>query len=403
MKKIIFAGLLLASSLSHAQLVQQNNTTGVGLFNGATVGSEYSGENTFVGYFAGNQTNPKVDFGKNTFVGYKAGQQNTRGMHNTFVGWNSGLQNTHGLRNVFLGSASGENNTTGYSNVFVGHGSGNSNINGNENIFLGTWAGEALESGFGNIFIGNVAGATNIAGFNNIFIGSQAGFNEKGVNNMFLGSGSGFNHQNGHANVFIGQQAGYDNINGLNNTFLGYMSGHKNVGYDNVFLGHQAGYNELGSSKLYISNSSTATPLIYGDFAANKLGIGGVNVFPTTAGNVNVSAYTLFVKGGILTEEVRVALRTGWADYVFAKDYRLAPLSEVAEFIKANKHLPNVPSAKEVAENGIDLGDMSRIQQEKIEELTLYIIEQDKQLKVYQKELSNLKEAVNSLLSQQKL
>ena len=69
-----------------------------------------------------------------------------------------------------------------------------------------------------------------------------------------------------------------------------------------------------------------------------------------------------------------------WADYVFANNYNLKPLNEVEAFIKKNGHLPNVPSATEVKENGLELGEMSKIQQEKIEELTLYLIEQKKEI-----------------------
>lgn len=108
-----------------------------------------------------------------------------------------------------------------------------------------------------------------------------------------------------------------------------------------------------------------------------KVAVGTDNT-PTSIGGANISAYRFFVKGGMLAEEVRV--RTGWADYVFADDYNLKPLAEVEAFIKENKHLPNVPSANTVEAQGIELGDMSRIQQEKIEELTLYIIDQQKQI-----------------------
>lgn len=128
-----------------------------------------------------------------------------------------------------------------------------------------------------------------------------------------------------------------------------------------------------------------------------KIGIGtGDATLPNTAGGVDVSNYKLFVKGGILTEEVRVS--TTWADYVFNKDYNLKPLSEVETFIKENGHLPNVPSAAQVKEEGIELGNMAKIQQEKIEELTLYIIEQDKINKKQGEEIEELRTLLNSLL-----
>lgn len=100
-------------------------------------------------------------------------------------------------------------------------------------------------------------------------------------------------------------------------------------------------------------------------------------------GNVNTpNGYKLYVEQGILTEKVKVAVASSlaWADYVFANDYKLKPLAEVEAFIKENKHLPNVPSANELVNEGIDLGKMQATQMEKIEELTLYIIEMKKEI-----------------------
>ncbi|CAM1370982.1 hypothetical protein [Tenacibaculum xiamenense] len=87
--------------------------------------------------------------------------------------------------------------------------------------------------------------------------------------------------------------------------------------------------------------------------------------------------YKLYVADGIMTERVKVALRdsSDWADYVFEENYDLKPLSYVKSFIEKNKHLPGVPSAEEVVEKGIDLGKMDALLLQKIEELTLYIIE----------------------------
>jgi hypothetical protein len=81
-----------------------------------------------------------------------------------------------------------------------------------------------------------------------------------------------------------------------------------------------------------------------------------------------------------------------WSDFVFADDYKLLSLAEVEAFILANKHLPNVPSEAEVLENGIDVANMQAIQQQKIEELTLYIIQMQKQMDVMQAEMELLKQ-----------
>ena len=87
----------------------------------------------------------------------------------------------------------------------------------------------------------------------------------------------------------------------------------------------------------------------------------------------------LGVNGNIKTRKIKVTL-TDWADYVFDSSYHLTPLNQVETFIQRNKHLPDVPSAAEVKKNGLDLGDNQAVMLKKIEELTLHIIEQNKQL-----------------------
>ena len=101
----------------------------------------------------------------------------------------------------------------------------------------------------------------------------------------------------------------------------------------------------------------------------------------SASGNVGIGtmspAHKLAVNGTIKTKEVIVET-TGWADHVFADDYRLAPLAEVEAHIREKKHLPGVPSAATVAEQGISLGEMQAKLLEKIEELTLHAIEREK-------------------------
>jgi hypothetical protein len=94
------------------------------------------------------------------------------------------------------------------------------------------------------------------------------------------------------------------------------------------------------------------------------------------------SGYKLAVSGGILTEKVRVATSgtAFWADYVFDKSFKLKSLKEVENFIKENKHLPDVPSTTDVTKNGIDLAETQALLLQKIEELTLYVIQQQKEI-----------------------
>lgn len=109
----------------------------------------------------------------------------------------------------------------------------------------------------------------------------------------------------------------------------------------------------------------------------------------------------LAVNGTIHAKEVKVDL-TGWPDYVFAKEYDLLSVEEVADFIKKNGHLPKMPSAATVEKDGVLLGDMNKKLLEKIEELTLYTIEQEKKIKALEKQnkrIEQLEAQMKKLLS----
>ena len=101
-------------------------------------------------------------------------------------------------------------------------------------------------------------------------------------------------------------------------------------------------------------------------------------------GNIGIGttapgSYKLAVEGKVGAREVNVTM-AAWSDYVFADDYKLPSLRSVEEYIKQNRHLPEIPSEKEVVENGVDLGAMNALLVKKIEELTLHIIEQEKRI-----------------------
>jgi len=103
----------------------------------------------------------------------------------------------------------------------------------------------------------------------------------------------------------------------------------------------------------------------------------------TLAGTLN--SQTANVNGKIKAKEVEVTL-AGWPDFVFSKEYKLPALSEVEQFIIDNNHLPNVPSAAEVENNGVNLGEMNAILIQKVEELTLYILDLQKQINELKKQ-----------------
>ncbi|MEO1653354.1 MAG: hypothetical protein AAFU64_07410, partial [Bacteroidota bacterium] len=126
-------------------------------------------------------------------------------------------------------------------------------------------------------------------------------------------------------------------------------------------------------------------------YREGKIGIGVSQSTDIPAG------YDLAVAGKILTEEVRLSLRQNWPDYVFAEEYELMDLEALEAFIKKHQHLPQIPSAAEVSEEGIEVGSQQAALLEKVEELTLYIIAQNKQIKVQAQEKQSLEARLKAL------
>lgn len=104
--------------------------------------------------------------------------------------------------------------------------------------------------------------------------------------------------------------------------------------------------------------------------------------------------YKLAVGGNIIAERITVKLVSNWADYVFDKDYKLPSLQEIEEYIKKHRHLPGIPSAKEVEQNGIDVGDQQSLLLQKIEELTLHLIRINKEMESLKKENKELRKEI---------
>ena len=129
-----------------------------------------------------------------------------------------------------------------------------------------------------------------------------------------------------------------------------------------------------GRALLFYTNTNTQCLTLLD----NRVGIGTQN-----------PQYKLDVKGGIRAQEVVV--ETTGADFVFADDYQLRPLSEVKAFIAENKHLPEIQSAQEMQENGVSVSELQTQLLQKIEELTLYILQQDETIQELRQEVELLK------------
>jgi hypothetical protein len=197
--------------------------------------------NYSIGHESGLKTNPGAGL--------------LKGKYNVFFGYKAGFSNIEGYGNIFLGHESGYKTTTGSYNVYMGFRSGNVNINGNSNVFIGYQSGEK-SSASSNTYVGQGAGRWNAAGTRNTYLGCQSGiedgeYGSPGSDNVYIGYRAGALNYIGNQNVYIGSYAGETNNN--------YSSGR-------VFIGYMAGQNEAFGDRLYIDNSPSATPLIYGEF-----------------------------------------------------------------------------------------------------------------------------------------
>lgn len=135
-------------------------------------------------------------------------------------------------------------------------------------------------------------------------------------------------------------------------------------------IGGNSAYAPGLAHKLVVQGGSA---LIEGNVLTNgSVGIGTTNFTDGT------DTYKLAVNGDVRAKRVKVY--TSWADYVFEKDYNLPTLAEVEQHIKEKGHLKDIPSAKEVEANGIELGEMNKLLLQKVEELTLYVLELNKEL-----------------------
>ena len=137
-----------------------------------------------------------------------------------------------------------------------------------QNTLLGCGAGASLTSGTENTLIGENAGNAITTARRNTMVGDEAGLAATTGNfNTMVGQDAGRATTTGFDNAFFGESAGQVTTTGSNNTYLGNLAGQLNqTGTGNVFVGRSAGSRELGSNKLYIANSSTSVPLIYGEF-----------------------------------------------------------------------------------------------------------------------------------------
>ncbi len=425
------------------------NTTGD---HNAFVGNSAGYQNTtgFYNAFVGPNAGFKNTTGSyNAFVGPYAGFTNSIASYNAFMGPYAGYYNTNGYANAFMGTYAGYWNNSGYENAFIGTSAGYNNTVGNSNAFTGYQAGFANTSGSSNSFVGHRAGFQNTIGYSNVNIGVLAGYeNQTGDNGVAVGDSAGY-HTKASGNLSVGSKAGFTNILGSGNTFLGnkadVMPGktaltnataigtNSRVGISNaIVLGDTILKTRVGigltapafpldvrgtinirnqgalkfSSRVQLQADDTDFLVLTGaSHNQSGLRLANLNNAAAASGNTNrflsvdeqgrVGLYNPHIDATLVQLTVRQS--ADWPDYVFAPDYQLTPLQSVESFIKANRRLPGIPSAETVMKAGFTVGQMNAKLLEKIEELTLYLIEQQEKLVTQQQKQATQQQELNQL------
>jgi hypothetical protein len=443
MKKYLFlSGCIIIQSTAFAQwdIIGNGNTVDGINFIGTT-------NNVPFNVRVSNERSGRIDpTSNNTFWGFQCGNTNSdisntaaTGIRNTGTGYQSLYRNESGNMNTAFGASALYSNIIGNYNTATGFNALASSI-GSHNTAFGLEAMQYTTSSE-NTAVGSSVLYSNTTGEQNTAVGFQAGYTADPANANITGS----------RNTFIGYNSGPGTSSQINNsTAIGYnaLVSQSNsmvlggTGSDAITVGigttspgsrltvHNASTTisniktSVNNSGIQISSdyvSGASTPGVFWqatndnadkpkagiwtiqDGGGSKILIGTSNNYSTgitntdfvldASGNVGIGTTAptnkLDVCGTIRAKEVIVSV--GWCDYVFDDNYKLMSLAEVERYINENKHLPGIPTEKEVEENGLQVGDMQAKQQEKIEELTLYIIEINKQLALLKAELEILK------------
>ncbi len=148
----------------------------------------------------------------------------------------------------------------------------------------------------------------------------------------------------------------------------------------------------LNTGSTYLENNSNLGLQIV---SPQKMGLQSGNITLTGKVGINTenttSAYALAVDGGLITTKVYIQDVEDWSDYVFEDSYKLMPLHELKKYIGDNKHLPEIPSESEIVDQGYDMHDMQNAMMKKIEELTLYTLQQQEEIETLRKMVDELK------------
>jgi len=144
---------------------------------------------------------------------------------------------------------------------------------------------------------------------------------------------------------------------------------------DGAYITMNSNYDNTASIKLFARGTSGSVQFFNYQHQIMTISADN-NVY---IGNVNVES-NLVVYGEVKAHILRATANIGWHDYVFEDNYKLMPLHKLEQFVNEHHHLPDMPTEKQVHKEGIDVAQMNALLLKKVEELTLYVIEQQKRI-----------------------
>ena len=222
-----------------------------------------------------------------------------------------------------------------------------------------------------NVFATNLANGVNMKGLFTARLNSCGDFSPQGQGASVMGNVTGLTLLKANSSGVLARAAG------------GYFS----TNLSNLVINNASGSNYEVAGCIAILNGTVGAS----GYPTNKV-YAGLYAVDAIKSNLNTWAGyfdgNVCVLGTIRTTEVKVKV-SPWADFVFADTYKLSTLQELEKYIKANRHLPGIPKEDEVNNDGVSLGEMNVKLLQKVEELTLYIIEQDKRITELESKIKN--------------